>query len=365
MNAMNAVNQFLLEHNRQQSALFLSPDEVARRKAYLREHKTKVLVNKCMDGRVNVTPMTDGEVPMGIIAPFRNMGGKFRIGSPSYAHYVRNFYEYVEQAIEDEGAPGGLVFSTYHFSAGDPHRGCKGFGYDTEGARAFTRDLKLQYEEVFGSKHLVVHPIHMGIETDLEAFIFHGDENGDQLDISKALDLGPVELEQKIRELYPTMREGILKDLMPFVVGNQRHVRKVIESHKVPDELEHKENIIAVGRGFDWLHLINRALIVGPFSTNWPNEVIVAASIVLDNIKSGRVSPTDGVVLLVSAPHREPGVDAAVARKKAAVMAEISWEAITNHPTVSELLKYNLEVAVGTLDRSTLAFNRFEFPPTK
>lgn len=362
---MNKVNQFLLEHNHLQRELFSSPDEVARRKEYQRLHKTPVMVNKCMDGRVNVSPMTDGEVPMGIISPYRNMGGKFVIGSPSYAHFVRNFYEHVEEKMEHHGAPGGLLLVTYHFSAGDHHRGCKGFGYDTDAARAYTRQLKLGYEEVYGSQHRVVHPIHMGIETDHEAFIFHGEENGDLLDMSAALDLSPQELQTKIRSLYPTMREGVLADLMPFVIGNQRHVRKVIQSHKVPDQLEHKENIIAVGRGFDWLHIINKALIVGPFSIDWLAEVVVASNIVLDNIKAGRVKPEDGVVLLVSAPHREPGVDEAVARKKAIEMATASWKVITTHEVVSELLNYNLEPVVGTLDRSTMEFNRLDFTPSQ
>ena len=34
-------------------------------------------------------------------------------------------------------------------------------------------------------------------------------------------------------------------------------------------QLEHNEVVIAVGRGFDWLHLPNKALIIGPFDHSW------------------------------------------------------------------------------------------------
>jgi hypothetical protein len=355
---MNSVNNFLLNHNREQSDFFLSPDEVAKRNLYQALHPTKVKVKKCMDGRVNVPAMTDGEIPMGIISPFRNMGGKFVIGSPSYAHFVRNFYEYAERAMIEEHSPGGMVFVTYHYSAGDKQRGCKGFGYDTDAARAYTAGLKRDCDRVYGPRHEVVHPIHMGIETDKEAFVFHGDVPGTVLDMAEAVNLSPEQLKVKMRELYPEMRNGIFNDLMPFAIGNQRHVRKVVAANRPVATLDHHEQIVAVGRGFDWLHLINKALIVGPFSVDWPREVAVAASIVLDNFEKGRIPVEEGAVLLVSAPYRNHGVDAAVAREKAIEMARISREVIET--TVPELLKYNFEVVVGTLDRNTMLLHRLD-----
>jgi hypothetical protein len=360
---MNAVNNFLLNHNRDMSDFFLSPDEVARRNLYQALHPTKVKVKKCMDGRVNVPAMTDGEIPMGIISPFRNMGGKFVIGSPSYAHFVRNFYDFAERAMMEGNCPGGIVLVTYHYSAGDKHRGCKGFGYDTAAARAYTAGLKCDCDRVYGSKLEVVHPVHMGIETDKEAFVFHGDVPGTVLDIAQELTLSPEQLRAKMHRLYPEMREGIFNDLMPFALGNQRHVRKVIMANRPIANLNHQEQIIAVGRGFDWLHLINKALIVGPFSVDWPTEVAVAAGIVLSNFKEGRIPREEGAVLLSSAPYRKYGVDAAVAREKAVEMARISWDVIERQ--VPELLEYNLELVVGTLDRNTMLTHRLDISPQK
>lgn len=358
---MNAVNKFLLEYNRQQSDFFLSPDEVARRSIYSFLHPTKVKVKKCMDGRVNVPKMTDDEVPMGIISPFRNMGGRFRIGSPNYAHHVRNFHDYTERAMKTEGCPGGLVMVTYHYSAGSKHRGCKGFDYDTDAARSYTAGLKIACDTVYGSRHQVVHPIQIGIETDHEAFVFHGDAPGTSLDIAEKLDLSADELSAELRKLYPGMKADIFRDLVPFAVGNQRHVRKIIESNRPIEDLYHAEQIIAVGRGFDWLHLYNKALIVGPFSVDWLHEVVIAANIVLSNFKEGRIPREQGAVLLVSAPHRNPGVDAMVAREKALEMADASFKAIKD--SVPELLEYDLDLVVGTLDRSTMLMRRLDVAP--
>jgi hypothetical protein len=203
----------------------------------------------------------------------------------------------------------------------------------------------------------------MGIETDKEAFVFHGDVPGTVLDIAQELTLSPEQLRAKMHRLYPEMREGIFNDLMPFALGNQRHVRKVIMANRPIANLNHQEQIIAVGRGFDWLHLINKALIVGPFSVDWPTEVAVAAGIVLSNFKEGRIPREEGAVLLSSAPYRKYGVDAAVAREKAVEMARISWDVIERQ--VPELLEYNLELVVGTLDRNTMLTHRLDISPQK
>jgi hypothetical protein len=359
---MNKVNQFLLEHNERASALFLSPDEVARRVLYQADHPTQLMVLKCMDGRVNVPAMTDNEVPMGTISPMRNMGGKFKIGSPNFSHYVRNFHEHVLGEMTQKKCSGGLVIVTYHYSASgeaDPHLhlGCKGFGFDTHAAREYTRALTQDFTKVYGREHRVIHTINMGIETDVDAFVFHGDAGG-ELDISKSLDLSEKEIMARLHALYPDMKPEIFHDLLPLALGNQRHARRVVTGKRPVEKLNHAEQIIGVGRGFDWLHLINKALIVGPFSVAWRDEVEVAAKIVLENFKEGRIPADEGAVLLISAPYREYGVDAAVAHEKAIEMARLSAETIKQQ--VPALFDYGLEVVVGTLDRNTMRLERIE-----
>ncbi|HEV8666790.1 MAG TPA: hypothetical protein VN665_03005, partial [Candidatus Paceibacterota bacterium] len=120
MKKQNENTRFLIDHNKKQSELYQSPDEVVRREEYLRVHKTEIMVPKCMDGRVNV-PLITG-IPMGIIAPYRSMGARFEIGSPSFAPHVRRFYEHVRDQRIENGVACGIVVTTYHYSKGDTHR---------------------------------------------------------------------------------------------------------------------------------------------------------------------------------------------------------------------------------------------------
>ncbi len=89
---------------------------------------------------------------------------------------------------------------------------------------------------------------------------------------------------------------------LPLVAGNQVHVRETRKTAREPIELGHAERVIAVGRGFDWLHLPNTALIIGPYDHNWPDAVETAGQIVLNNIVSGRV-PSEEDVCWCSSPH--------------------------------------------------------------
>ena len=70
-----------------------------------------------------------------------------------------------------------LPLVTYHFSKGDPHRGCAGHGYDTAAARAGAVSLVNQIERVFGASHACVYPIVVGIETDEDSLVLHGKDD--------------------------------------------------------------------------------------------------------------------------------------------------------------------------------------------
>jgi hypothetical protein len=70
-----------------------------------------------------------------------------------------------------------LPLVTYHFSKGDPHRGCAGHGYDTAAARAGAYSLVEQIERVFGGNHACVYPIVVGIETDEDSLVLHGKDD--------------------------------------------------------------------------------------------------------------------------------------------------------------------------------------------
>ncbi len=76
-----------------------------------------------------------------------------------------------------------LALITYHYSKGNPHRGCAGFNYDTVAARTHSIAIKQQMEAVFGTGHDTVYPIVCEFEPDEDALVFHG-KKGKTLDLS-------------------------------------------------------------------------------------------------------------------------------------------------------------------------------------
>lgn len=72
--------QWLLNLGREHAREFCTPEVFLSRQRYLAEHPTLVAVMKCMDGRIHIPWAT--QTPLGIIKPFRNLGGIFDLGWP-------------------------------------------------------------------------------------------------------------------------------------------------------------------------------------------------------------------------------------------------------------------------------------------
>lgn len=343
--------EFLLDHNKKQSEEFSAPDAVLQRRKYHAQHPTEIAAWKCMDGRLHLPIMT--EIPIGIIQPYRNIGGQFDLGWPFFGLLVK---EWVDDALSR--GHDSVILVTYHFSKSHKHLGCKGFNYDTDAAKAFTKNLVNQVERVFGEKHTVVYPIHVGIETDEDALILHG-VNGETINLADEATADEESLRIKLRKLFPDMRTQMLTDILPLLVGNISHIAKVREAKQPINEIDHKEQILGVGRGFDWLHLHNKALLIGPFSYNLQEPIRAAAGILLNNIKKGQISEEDGVALIASAVyHDEVGIERNLAHEKAISLAKLSITTIKE--SVPELLSY-LSILVGTVDLNTRAFQRIPF----
>ena len=300
------------------SETYTSPETWMARLRYLALHPTDIVALKCMDGRINIPVAT--HTPPGIIQPFRNLGGMFHLGWPhlneALAHHVLRTARQGRQT---------LALITYHFSRGDPGRGCAGFNYDTAAALAHTLAIKAQVEDVFGRGHGGVYPIVCGFETDEDALILHGDQGG-ALNLAE---LSPGEadsLPPRLATLYPDMAQQMRDDLLPLLLGNLERIAQVRAQDRALD-IEHREWMICVGRGFDFLHTPNLALIIGPYSPNLEDPIRKAASIILNNMRAGRI-PDDGFLLLASAPYEELGVDRARAEVKARFMAEFTAQLI-------------------------------------
>ncbi len=342
---------FLLEHNKKQSEEFSNPDAALLRRQYRAKHPTEIAAWKCMDGRLHLPIMT--EIPLGIIQPFRNIGGQFDLGWPFFGLLIKEWVDYALSRGRDS-----LILVTYHFSKSDKHLGCKGFAYDTEAAKKFTTNLVAQVGRVFGGKHSVVYPIQVGIETDDDALILHG-VNGDKLDLANESTGDEDVLRLKLRKLFPDMRAQMIEDLLPLLLGNIRHIAEMRKAKRPLGDIDHKEQILGIGRGFDWLHLHNKALLVGPFSYNLQDPIGKAAGILLENIKKGQIPKEEGVVLMSSAVYRdEVGIERQLATEKAVSLAKFGVDIIKSQ--VPDLVPH-LSVLVGTVDLNTREFKRIPF----
>lgn len=320
---------WLMALSRKHSASFCSPENHLARQRYLAEHNTLIIALKCMDGRIHLPHVT--RTPMGIIQPFRNLGGIFDLGWP----YLGDLLADTVQSAVGAGRR-VLIIITYHYSKGAKERGCAGFNCDLDAARAHAVSIRCQVEALFGEAHQTVYPLVCGFETDEDALILHGPD-GRCLDLSTIAPNSADETGARITALFPDMPLPIQRDLLPLVRGNIRHIADIRESDRELN-IEHREWVICIGRGFDFLHAPNLALIIGPFSPDLSHPIRQAAGIIKANMESGRI-PDDGFLLLSSAPYQEPGTQKARATLKSAFLLEFAANVIQREfPELAELM---------------------------
>ena len=298
------------------SAEFCSPEAFLARERYLALHPTAIAVLKCMDGRINIPVAT--KTPPGIIQPFRNLGGMFDMGWP---HLGEVLAQYVQRMVSRGRRV--LILITYHFSRGDVHRGCSGFGCDREAAIAHTCQIQSQMEAIFGFAHDSVYPLICGFETDEDALLLHSPD-GRILDLSADITIDELVAELSLR--FHDMPHEIRSDLLPLLAGNLSHIRGLRLERRALT-VEHREWMICLGRGFDFLHTPNLALIIGPYSPDLADPIRKAAAIIESNMASGRI-PDDGFLLLASVPYDEIGVDRARAVMKSHFLSKFAAEVI-------------------------------------
>jgi hypothetical protein len=309
---------WLMELSQTHSIRFSSPEAQLARRRYLAEHDTALVALKCMDGRIHLPYVT--RTPLGIIRPFRNLGGIFNLGWPYLG-------EMLADTVEGAVAQGRrvLVIITYHYSRGDRARGCAGFDCDRDAAFRHALEIKAQVEATYGKAHQTVYPLVCGFETDLDALILHSSD-GHIMDLSAAHTADSDRLIPQLRSMFPDMPAQILRDLLPLVQGNILHINDMRNQDRQLD-IEHREWVICVGRGFDFLHVPNIALIIGPYSPDLSHPIRQAAGIIRANMEQGRI-PDDGFLLLSSSPYEEYGVDRARATMKSRFLAEFAAQVI-------------------------------------
>lgn len=323
---------WLMNLSSEHSRRFCSPENHLARQRYLAEHNTLIIALKCMDGRIHLPWVT--RTPLGIIRPFRNLGGIFDLGWPYLGDLLADT---VQEAVQEGRRV--LMVITYHFSKGDRSRGCAGFNCDREAAMAHAWEIREQVRALFGDGHQTVYPLVCGFETDEDALILHS-ADGRALDLSAPTWEPPFDssghlaedcstaLEGELRNRFPDMPYPILRDLLPLTLGNIAHIRDMRSTRRELD-IEHREWVICVGRGFDFLHIPNQALIIGPYSPDLADPIRKAAGIIRANMDAGRI-PNDGFLLLSSVPYQEPGPQKARAVLKARFLSGFAADVI-NH----------------------------------
>lgn len=306
------------------------------RQLYRNTHPTEIGVFKCMDGRVHIPRVT--RIPLGIIRRrYRNIGGYFDLGWPMLGEDVA---EWIEYSISKKRRV--LILLTYHFSAGDRHRCCAGFGYDTKAAFEFSVNFYRQFQRLLGENNQVVFPVVVGLETDSDSLIWHQEQPTEQgfFTCSEESSNKEEDLLEAIRNLYPNMDPCVQWDLLPLMKGNIKHVKEVKESKREPLDMEHREWILQIGRGFDWLHEPNTALVVGPYSPDLSGPVRKAIEIIADNMKAARIND-DGFLVLSSELYKECGLDHNRAQEKANFFREYVRKILADeYPELAAKAKY-------------------------
>ena len=346
MSMKNGI-EFLLQVNAKNSKDFIEQAEA--RVIYRRMYGTEFAALKCMDGRLLFPDLT--QTPLGIIQPYRNLGGIFHLGWPFFQQAIEGWKKYADSKDRDS-----VVFVTYHFSRGSKHRGCKGHGYDLDKARNSSLALKKEFDFVYGSaatqSRNKLFALQIGIETDWESLILHG-ENGQTVDLSDVKDSSEESVSGLLISLYPsiyTVAPNVMRDFVPLIKGNILHIQEIKDSNRPVQEADHREWIIAVGRGFDWVHEPNKALIVGPWQDNLSSPIRTAVSLVKHNKDEGLLDGNK-IVLLTSGIYRETvGEEPRLAELKSRYLKDIAMGVIKKD--FKELLP-DLEVLVTTVDLNT------------
>jgi hypothetical protein len=305
-----------------------------RRATYRQAHPTEIAAFKCMDGRLDLARIT--MTPPGVIRTFQSVGGDFDFGWPLLGRAVRKWFD-VTIAL----GRNCLIIVTYHFSKSNAHWGCEEMEFNTAKALAAARKLSRQVEDIFGSSVRTTHPVVVGIETDDDALVMHSEYDiGVTYDVAEHLDKTENEISREMRHLYPSMLQRTLDDLIALVAGNQIHVRETRTGGRNPIALDQTERVIAVGSGFDWLHMPNTALIIGTYDHKWPDAVVSAGNRFLNNIDSRRIPVEEGVLVLVAALSQDPigSFGWNFCNQETQYLEDITLATLTNH--VPDLMPY-------------------------
>jgi hypothetical protein len=274
--------QELININADYSQRYL--DQILDLDDYRIKHPTKIAVFKCMDGRILFSSFT--KTPLGFLRNFRNLGGQFNMGWKPLQYAFRHFIE-----EPNTHKSGNLIIVTYHWSKGEPKRGCAGHGYNQkksiEAAFAFKRDVDHVSKSLCNEIECIV----VGIETDEDALVLHG-EHSEIIELAEFDTYkSKKEVFKIVENLYPSMPMRMKIDFLPLVMNNIEHIAEVREEGRSFEEMDHQEWVVGIGSAsaFNWFHKPNVAVLVGLYNPNIERPIQKAFGVVKKNAKNGLI----------------------------------------------------------------------------
>ena len=166
--------------------------------------------------------------------------------------------------------------------------------------------------------------------------------NGRFLLPSSTLPLTKRSFAQGCEDLYPELPRLVVKDLIPLLLGNIRHIDEVRKTKREPQELDHREVALCLGRGFSWLHTPNRAIINRP----------------VGEMGDGRSRSAD-ISVRQPAYGKDPGNDQASLHGLCSVSG--AWDSGTSARAVQEPSTFTRRVGAYSKKRSRILFRTWTF----
>jgi hypothetical protein len=276
--------KFYLDLNEENAKLFEQGEEDRLR--FFVEGSSFFCGFPCGDGRTHhLARMT--KTSLGIIKIIPSLGGLFKIGWPSLQKEV---VDWMKRNKEEEKC--SVFITTYHFSRSSKARCCAGFSGDTKKAFTAAWNFRKELELLFGKNNNTL-VITIGIETDSDSFILHGDDPKKTLDLFLLDECHskPSNVLNEIMSLIPSIRKNVAKDLLMLLMGNLRHIKEVKASGRKPENSHHQESLIYMGKNSSWLNHPNTALLISTLPLNITKQATKALTVMHGNIEHGRIRP--------------------------------------------------------------------------
>jgi hypothetical protein len=297
----------------------------------------------------------------GMVRQWRNIGGVHEV--EEWDSLQSSVKEFALAALAEKQQV--LFITSSHGVDGVKELGCKGHEFDTAKAKANAESLKKALDGFFEDcPNIFTIRIHM--ETDEESLVLYNDA-GEALFLQEC-DPGISEdaMHGKLTQLYRNpeharqMPHAMLEALLGPVMENIRHIASLRETdHRAM--LDHREWILAVGGGFDWLYRqSNTTISIGLHDPNLYRELALAARIMGVTVKRSDFVEKRGMVTVVSVPYTpDPyGIGQRIAAARAAKLAPrvrgIVLDAAPELKKYFQLLVVTVNVETWELDILTI-----------